>query len=68
MSRQIGIALGVAVLVAILGTPSPGDAVDRFADGWAFQVGAALAAALAFSALPGVARAPAAEAVHTAAA
>jgi hypothetical protein len=58
----------VAILVAILGTPSAGDAVSRFADGWAFQVGAAVAAALAFSALPALARAPATEAVHTAAA
>src|SRR3954471_3788655 len=62
MSRQIGIALGVAVLVAILGTASPGDAVERFADGWAFQAGAALAAAAAFAAL-GRATAPVAEAV-----
>jgi MFS family permease len=68
MSRQIGIALGVAILVAILGTAAGGDAVDRFAAGWAFQAGAAIAAALAFAALPALARAPATEAVHTAAA
>ncbi len=51
MSRQIGVALGVAVLVAILGTPSAGDALGRFSNGWAFQAGAALAAAAAFAAL-----------------
>jgi EmrB/QacA subfamily drug resistance transporter len=48
MSRQIGAALGVAILIAIIGTPAPGE-VDAFADGWAFialvSVGAALAAA-----------------------
>jgi hypothetical protein len=51
MSRQIGVALGVAVLVAILGTPSAGDALGRFSDGWAFMAAAALGAALAFASL-----------------
>jgi EmrB/QacA subfamily drug resistance transporter len=49
MSRQIGAALGVAILIAIVGTPAAGEAVDAFADGWTFialtSVGAALAAA-----------------------
>ena len=49
MSRQIGAALGVAILIAILGTPDPGDPVGAFSDGWTFialvSVGAALAAA-----------------------
>ncbi len=47
MSRQIGAAVGVAILIAILGTP--GSSVDPFADGWTFialtSVGAALASA-----------------------
>jgi hypothetical protein len=51
MSRQIGVALGVATLVAVLGTPSPAEALDRFADGWAVMVVAALAAAAAFAAI-----------------
>jgi hypothetical protein len=48
MGRQIGTALGVAVLVALLGTPvTPGD----FDPGWAYMLGAAAAAGLAFAAL-----------------
>jgi EmrB/QacA subfamily drug resistance transporter len=51
MSRQIGVALGVAMLVAVLGTPSPAEAVDRFADGWTVMLAVALAAAAAFAAI-----------------
>jgi EmrB/QacA subfamily drug resistance transporter len=58
MSRQIGVALGIAVLVAVLGTPTAADAVARFSDGWAVMVGSALAAAAAFAAL-GTAGSPA---------
>jgi len=50
MSRQIGVALGVAVLVALLGTPhSPADAVSGFQDGYTFLTIAALAAAVAIA-------------------
>jgi EmrB/QacA subfamily drug resistance transporter len=69
MSRQIGVALGVAILVAVLGTPSPADAIDRFADGWAFMAGTAVAGALAFAAIggrPEQAVAPVAEAAPAA--
>ncbi len=41
MSRQLGSALGVAVLVAILGHPVT---LSGFRDGWVFQVGSALLA------------------------
>jgi EmrB/QacA subfamily drug resistance transporter len=51
MSRQIGVALGVAMLVAVLGTPSPDEALDRFADGWTVMLVAALGAAAAFAAI-----------------
>jgi EmrB/QacA subfamily drug resistance transporter len=51
MSRQIGVALGVAVLVAVLGTPAPGEALDRFQDAWAVMAIAALAAAFSFAAI-----------------
>jgi EmrB/QacA subfamily drug resistance transporter len=51
MSRQIGVALGVAVLVSIIGTPAPGEALGRFQDGYAFMTGVALAAAVAMWAI-----------------
>jgi MFS family permease len=44
MSRQLGSVLGVAALVAIVGTPSPPHAVAAFAGGWTFMVIAAACA------------------------
>ena len=44
MSRQLGSALGVAILVAIIGTRSPASALSGFQGGWTFMIGAALAA------------------------
>jgi MFS family permease len=60
MSRQIGVALGVAVLVSLIGTPGPGQALDRFDHGYVFMTAAALAAALALASLGrvGLAEAP----------
>jgi EmrB/QacA subfamily drug resistance transporter len=57
MSRQIGSALGVALLVAVLGTPSPAEVVDAFQDGWWMMVGAAALAATSFLAVGPLARA-----------
>ena len=51
MSRQIGVALGVAVLVSIIGTPTPENAIASFQDGYTFLTGAALAAAVAIAAM-----------------
>jgi MFS family permease len=59
MSRQIGVALGVAVLVSIVGTPAPGEALDRFKDGYGFMTGVALAAAVAMWAIGRIGPAPA---------
>jgi EmrB/QacA subfamily drug resistance transporter len=64
MSRQIGSALGVALLIAILGTPSPAEALDAFDSAWTFMAIASAAAFLAFLALGRVrVSAPAAAAV-----
>ncbi len=51
MTRQIGFALGVSVLVAVLGSAHTSDAIRTFRGGWLFMViasvaGAGLAAAM----------------------
>ncbi|HET6505697.1 MAG TPA: DHA2 family efflux MFS transporter permease subunit [Baekduia sp.] len=61
MSRQIGSALGVALLVAVLGTPSPADVVATFQDAWWLMAGAAALASLSFVAVGPPARATADE-------
>ena len=38
MTRQVGFVLGVSILVAVLGTPSPADALSAFDHGWVFMV------------------------------
>jgi EmrB/QacA subfamily drug resistance transporter len=42
MSRQIGTVLGIAILVAILGSPSRTDPMTAFRGGWWFMIVAAL--------------------------
>jgi EmrB/QacA subfamily drug resistance transporter len=44
MSRQLGSALGVAILVAILGQPAGGPELSAFRSAWLFQICAALVA------------------------
>ncbi|MEA2428709.1 MAG: hypothetical protein QOF37_2337 [Thermoleophilaceae bacterium] len=51
MSRQIGVALGEAVLVSLVGTPAPGQALNSFQDGYTFMTVVALAAAVAMAAI-----------------
>jgi hypothetical protein len=64
MARQIGVALGVAVLVALVGTS---DTVAGFQGGYRFMSGAALAAAFAIALIgPIRAAAPAAVAAEAA--
>ena len=50
MSRQIGFVLGVAILIAVLGTGAAADPVARFEHGWLFMASAAvLGSVLAFA-------------------
>ncbi|HEX2128939.1 MAG TPA: DHA2 family efflux MFS transporter permease subunit, partial [Solirubrobacterales bacterium] len=43
VSRQLGAAIGVAILVAIVGTPGAGELGDAFDRGWLFAAGCFLA-------------------------
>jgi NTE family protein len=47
VSRQLGAALGVAALIAIIGTPSAAQALHAFEHGWLFAGGCFLAGAVA---------------------
>jgi len=44
-ARQIGAVLGIAILVAVIGTPAPAEALGVFHDAWTLMAFAALAAA-----------------------
>jgi NTE family protein len=46
VARQLGAVLGVALLVAIVGTPAPATVVHAFHDGWAFAACCFLAVAV----------------------
>jgi EmrB/QacA subfamily drug resistance transporter len=56
MSRQIGSALGVALLVAVIGTPSRAEVVAAFDDAWLLMFGAAVGSILAFATVGPLAR------------
>jgi hypothetical protein len=52
MLRQVGLAVGVAVLVAVLGTPrGPGATLDAYRLAWTVVASVAVAAALTGAAL-----------------
>lgn len=57
-ARQIGAVLGIAVLVAILGSPAPAQALEAFDDGWEFILITALAALPACTVIPSSAEDP----------
>src|SRR5262249_31967011 len=46
MSRQLGSAFGVAIMVALLGTPSAADPLNAYHRVWFFLAGATFATAL----------------------
>jgi EmrB/QacA subfamily drug resistance transporter len=46
MARQVGAAIGVAVLVALLADPSPLELFSRLERGWAFALGTGIATSL----------------------
>jgi MFS family permease len=62
MARQIGAALGIALLVAVIGTPSPGHVVDAFQPVWTLELLTCAAAGIAMLAV-GPLRAPAPRAI-----
>jgi EmrB/QacA subfamily drug resistance transporter len=51
MARQIGAALGVAILIAVLGTPTGDGVLDAFDRAWTLMAIAAVAVAVAFAAM-----------------
>jgi EmrB/QacA subfamily drug resistance transporter len=59
MTRQFGIALGVAVLIAVLGTPSGAQVLGAFRTGWEVIAGIAFASAIAAASIGRIKPAPA---------
>jgi hypothetical protein len=51
MARQIGAALGIAILVAVIGVPAPGHVVDAFKPVWRVEALTCLAAGVAMLAV-----------------
>ena len=46
MFRQVGAAVGVAVFIALVGSPARADAIDAYRRGWLFMVAAAATGAI----------------------
>jgi pimeloyl-ACP methyl ester carboxylesterase len=51
-ARQVGAVVGIAVLIAVLGTPSPAEAPGAFDDAWLLMAVALAASALVATRLP----------------
>jgi len=58
MTRQFGIALGVAILIAVLGTPRGAEILGSFRSGWEVTAGLAFASAIAAAAIGRLRAAP----------
>ena len=58
MTRQFGIALGVAILIAVLGTPRGAEILGSFRAGWEVTAGIAFASAIAAAAIGRLRAAP----------
>src|SRR5713226_1558298 len=58
MTRQFGIALGVAILIAVLGTPRGAEILGSFRSGWEVMAGMAFASAIAAVAIGRLGAAP----------
>ena len=58
MTRQFGAALGVAVLIAVLGTPHQAAMLGSFQTGWEVMAGLAFASAIAAAAIGRLGAAP----------
>ena len=59
MTRQFGLALGIAILIAVLGTPRGAQVLPAFRTGWEVTVGLAFASAIAALAIGRIRIAPA---------
>jgi EmrB/QacA subfamily drug resistance transporter len=59
MSRQFGIALGVAILIAVLGNPDSAHDLAAFRGGWEVMLGGAIATSIAAMTIGRIPREPA---------
>ncbi len=65
MTRQFGLALGIAILIAVLGTPRGAQVLPAFRSGWEVTVGLAGASAIAALAIGRIRIAPAQKDIST---